>query len=858
MFLKLFSYFFNRKIYKKFSIMENIVREINNLEKYFVNFSDIDLKNNTYRFRDLILSGKSIYDFLPEAFATVREASKRVFGIRHFDVQLLGGIVLNNGCIAEMKTGEGKTLTSTLPAYLNALVGKGVHIVTVNEYLAKRDSELNSKLFNFLDITVGLNLSGMSLIEKKKAYLADITYGTNNEYGFDYLRDNMVFSVDDKVQRDLYYAIIDEVDSILIDEARTPLVISGSIEFSFNLFNKINNIIPFLVKQDKEDNYCFKGSGDFVVDKKYKQIFLTERGILKVENLLVSNNLIDNSSSLYQSNNIMIMHYVISSLKAHFLYKRNVDYLVKNNQILIVDEHTGRIMHDRRWSDGLHQAIEAKENVYVNNENQSLASITFQNYFRLYKKLSGMTGTAITESLEFSSIYNLDTISIPTNKPIIRKDYSDLVYLTEKEKYNAIIEDIIYRKKINQPVLVGTISIEKSEYISSKLYKLGIEHNVLNAKFHKFEAGIISQAGKPSMVTIATNMAGRGTDIILGGNIFDEIYFLTNENNENINIIKNEWKVNHDLVVSLGGLHIIGTERHESRRIDNQLRGRSGRQGDPGSSRFYVSMDDSLMRIFISEKVVFFMRNIGINYGESIEHNFINKSIEKAQSKIENRNFDFRKQLLEYDDIVNEQRKIIYLKRNKLLFSVNLSKYISKLILKVVNLIVINIFSNKKKYIVDDYVKKLKLIYNILINDFNIKFFYDYKYGVDVNNLKLLILKSIDLMFKEKEKILGEILFLKVNKNVMLYSLDYFWKEYLYSIDSLKESINLYSYAQIDPIQEYKIQSYKLFSNMLKNFNYQSLVSINKIIEEHDINFIKENIDNQRFFDKFNIKLFFN
>ncbi len=838
--------------------MEEIVQKVNNLEKYFVNFSDIDLKNNTYRFKDFLLSGKNIYDFLPEAFATVREASKRVFGIRHFDVQLLGGIVLNNGCIAEMKTGEGKTLTSTLPAYLNALIGKGVHVVTVNDYLAKRDSEFNGKLFNFLGLTVGLNLSGMSLIEKKKAYLSDITYGTNNEYGFDYLRDNMALSVDDKVQRSLYYAIIDEVDSILIDEARTPLIISGTMEYSSDLYIKVNNIVPFLVKQDKEDNDYFRGKGDFVVDGKYRQIFLTERGILKVESLLIKNNLVNDCISLYETNNVVIMHYVISSLKAHFLYKRNVDYLVRGNQILIVDEHTGRIMPDRRWSDGLHQAIEAKEHVNINNESQPLASITFQNYFRLYNKLSGMTGTAITEASEFSSIYNLDTVSIPTNKPLIRNDYSDLVYLTEKEKYDAIINDIIYRRKINQPVLVGTVSIEKSEFISSKLSELGIEHNILNAKFHEFEAGIISQAGKSSMITIATNMAGRGTDIILGGNLIDEIYFLENKNDENINFIKSKWKLDHDLVVSLGGLHIIGTERHESRRIDNQLIGRSGRQGDPGSSRFYVSMDDSLIKIFVSEKIIFLMKNIGINYGESMEHNFINKAIERAQIKIENRNFDFRKQLLEYDDVVNEQRKIVYLKRNKLLFSVNLNKYVDKLIIKVVNLIFIYVFIENKNIILSNYMDKFKTINDILINDFNINILFDFKCSLNINSFKKLVLNSMNTMYLNKKNILGMNLFLNLVRNVLLHSLDYFWKEYLYSVESLKDSIHLYSYAQIDPIQEYKIKSYELFSNMLKNFSYQSLVSINKIIENNEICFIEKHVGSKDLFNKFNIKLYFN
>ncbi len=810
MFIKLFSYLFGNKNQKIILKFEKVVSKINSLEKEYINYTNDELKNNTSKFKDLLLSGKNLDMIITHVYANVREAIKRVFGIRLFDVQLLGALILNANCIAEMKTGEGKTITATLPAYLNALLGKGVHVVTVNDYLAKRDAIYNSKLFNFLGLKVGLNLPGMSLLEKKIAYLADITYGTNNEYGFDYLKDNMVFSKNDKVQRKkLYYAILDEVDSILIDEARTPLVISGSVKENSDLYFKINKIIPCLIREYKYDSNG--NSGDFVVDEKFRHVFLTEKGITKVENLLFRNCILNKDDKLYTPNNIKIMHCIITSLKAYYLYKKNVDYLVENNSVIIIDEHTGRIVKDRRWSDGLHQAIEAKENVDIKDETNILSSITFQNYFRLYEKLCGMTGTAMTESSEFSYIYGLDTFSIPTNKPMIRQDYSDLVFITEKEKINSIIEDIKFRQSRRQPVLVGTISIDKSEMIASILNRIGIKFNILNAKFHSLEANIISQAGKLDAVTIATNMAGRGTDIILGGNYYNDIKNISNK--DNLDTLKLNWKKCHDLVVKLGGLHVIGAERHESRRIDNQLRGRSGRQGDPGSSRFYVSMEDNLMRVFSSEKIIFFMRKLGVKYGDSIEHYWITKSIENAQRRIENRNFDIRKQLLEYDNIYNDQRKIIFYKRDSFLYSENISIIFRNIIDKVI----INLINNFNQD------KKLFLKY---CNDLNILLNFSYKCNnLNNKNLKKIILDEILFLFNKRLKYFGLKILNNKIREILLVTLDLFWREYLYAIENLKEGIYLRSYAQKNPKQEYKIESFKMFSMMFNDF-YHEVVKI--------------------------------
>ncbi len=810
MFIKLFSYIFGNKDKKRIDFFNELVCKINDLEKKFVNYSDSDLKNNTIKYRNFLFKNNKINDlFIINVFSNIRESIKRVLGIRLFDVQLLGSISLYYGYIIEMKTGEGKSITATLPAYLYSLFSKGVHIVTVNDYLAKRDYDNHKLLFNFLGINIGINLNGMSINNKKISYLSDITYGTNNEFAFDYLKDNMVFSIKDKVQRRyLYYSILDEIDSILIDEARTPLIVSGNDEYDSNFYYKCKDIVLKLkVSCDKNDKY-----GDFVVDKKLNQVFLTEKGIIRIEELCILNNIISKEEVFYSSKNIDIMYYIISLLKAFYLYKKNVDYLIKDNKVFIIDEYTGRISPDRRWSDGLHQAIEVKENVEIQKESKILASITFQNYFRLYYKICGMTGTAVTEASEFYSIYGLDTVVIPTNKPNIRIDYDDLVYLTEEEKINAIISDIKLKNKIGQPVLVGTISVEKSEILSKKLFKCGIKHKVLNAKYHMFEASIISQAGKYKSVTISTNMAGRGTDIILGGNLYNEILKIKNKLNSKNKIkkIKKNWIIDHNLVVSLGGLYVIGTEKHESRRLDNQLRGRSGRQGDPGSSQFYISMEDDLMVMFSNKNIIYFMRQFGLKYGDYIKHPLVTNCIENAQKKIENRNFEIRKQLLEYDDIYNNQRKIIYLKRNKVLYS-------NKIILNI--FIVIKKVVKKLIYYFNNNYKKFLRYYNYInINFINLNF-------IDSNYVKIcnFLLNKINIFYNKFKLVFGKKIINDLQKNIMLKTLDFFWKEYLYSIDNLKEGINLCVYAQKDPNQEYKIESFNLFINMLDCYYYETL-----------------------------------
>lgn len=815
---------YNNQILKN---MYNIVDLINKIEPDFKNLSDSQLKNKTLEFRTRIDKGEKLNNLIIEAFATVREASKRIFHMRHFDVQILGGIVLHQCGIAEMRTGEGKTLTSTLPAYLNALTKKGVHIVTVNDYLAQRDAKDNEILFSFLGMKVGVNLSYMNPIEKRKAYLADITYGTNNEYGFDYLKDNMVLCSKDRVQRKLHYALIDEVDSILIDEARTPLIISEPTEENSEMYIKINKIIPYLIRQEKEDSDTFQGKGHFSVDEKSRQVYLTERGLNNIENLFIQYNLMHSGESLYSPKNIILIHHVISALRAHVLFKKNIDYIVKNKKIIIVDEHTGRIMHGRRWSDGLHQAIEAKEFVEVQNENQTLASITFQNYFRLYEKLAGMTGTAETESHEFKEIYKLNTFVIPTNKPMIRRDFSDLIYMTEKEKQYAIIQDIKKRTKIGQPILVGTISIKKSEIISRFLKKIGIKHNILNAKFHAKEAEIIAQAGKPNAVTIATNMAGRGTDIVLGGCWKAELQNLKNPTKTKIKKIKSNWKIRHAWVLSLGGLHIIGTERHESRRIDNQLRGRAGRQGDPGSSRFYLSMEDSMMRIFASEKILFMMKKLGMKEHESIEHHWVNKAIENAQKKVENYNFEIRKQLLEYDNVTNEQRKVIYSERNQLLEISDMKDIIENMRYNVFTKLIdkyIHSFSEKenfailKKILKDDFNLDISITNLITKNKrINKKILYNY------------ILKKNKKYFLKKEKFFGKDKIRFLEKKVILKTLDSLWKEHLMSMEYLRQGIHLRGYAQKDPKQEYKRESFMMFNTMLDTLNYEIIKTLSNI-----------------------------
>ncbi|MEN4768748.1 preprotein translocase subunit SecA [Duffyella gerundensis] len=809
--------------------MRKVVETINKMEPEFVKLSDEQLKAKTDEFRARLAKGTALEELIPEAFATVREASKRVFNMRHFDVQLLGGMVLNNRCIAEMRTGEGKTLTATLPAYLNALTGKGVHVITVNDYLAQRDAENNRPLFEFLGLSIGINLPNMPAPAKREAYAADITYGTNNEYGFDYLRDNMAFSPEERVQRKLNYALVDEVDSILIDEARTPLIISGPAEDSSELYIKVNKIIPHLIRQEKEDSDTFQGEGHFSVDEKARQVHLTERGLVAIEELLVSEGIMEEGESLYSPTNIMLMHHVTAALRSHVLFTRDVDYIVKDGEVIIVDEHTGRTMQGRRWSDGLHQAIEAKEGVEIQNENQTLASITFQNYFRLYDKLAGMTGTADTEAFEFSSIYKLDTIVVPTNRPMVRKDLPDLVYMTEKEKIDAIIEDIRERTANGQPVLVGTISIEKSEVVSNELTRAGIKHNVLNAKFHAREADIVAQAGQPGAVTIATNMAGRGTDIVLGGSWQSEIAELADPTPEQIAKIKADWQVRHDAVLASGGLHIIGTERHESRRIDNQLRGRAGRQGDQGSSRFYLSMEDALMRIFASDRVSNMMRKLGMKPGEAIEHPWVTKAIANAQRKVESRNFDIRKQLLEYDDVANDQRRAIYSQRNELLDVSDVSETIN------------SIREDVLKTTIDTYIppQSLEEMWDVagleerLRNDFDLDLpiaqWLDKEPDLHEETLRERIMSEAIKAYAAKEEIVGTEMMRNFEKGIMLQTLDSLWKEHLAAMDYLRQGIHLRGYAQKDPKQEYKRESFAMFGAMLESLKYEVISTLSKV-----------------------------
>ncbi|MEZ8435957.1 preprotein translocase subunit SecA [Vibrio splendidus] len=809
--------------------LRKIVKEINNYEPTFEALSDEELKAKTVEFRERLDKGESLDQLLPEAFATVREASKRVYGMRHFDVQMIGGMVLNAGQIAEMRTGEGKTLTATLPAYLNALPSKGVHVITVNDYLAKRDAETNRPLFEFLGMTVGVNVANMAPPEKKEAYQADILYGTNNEFGFDYLRDNMAFRAEDRVQRERFFAVVDEVDSILIDEARTPLIISGPAEDSSDLYTRINTLIPSLERQDKEDSEEYRGEGHYTMDEKSKQVHLTENGQEFVEELMVKNGLMEEGDTLYSPTNISLLHHVNAALRAHVLFEKNVDYIVtEEGEVVIVDEHTGRTMPGRRWSEGLHQAVEAKEGVKIQNENQTLASITFQNFFRLYEKLSGMTGTADTEAFEFQSIYGLETVVIPTNKPMVRNDMPDVVYRTEEDKFNAIIEDIKDRVAAGQPSLVGTVSIEKSELLSNALKKAKIKHNVLNAKFHEMEAEIVAQAGMPSAVTIATNMAGRGTDIVLGGSWQAQIEKLDNPTKEQIDKIKADWRVVHDTVLESGGLHIIGTERHESRRIDNQLRGRSGRQGDAGSSRFYLSMEDSLLRIFTSDRMAGLIQS-GMDEGEAIESKMLSRSIEKAQRKVEGRNFDIRKQLLEYDDVANDQRKVVYELRDELMSSDDISEMIEH---------------NREDVlasVIDEYIAPQSLedmwdiagLQDSLKNDFDLDF--DIQGWLDEDDklyeeaLRERILGMAVDSYKQKEEVVGAQVLRNFEKSVMLQTLDGLWKEHLAAMDHLRQGIHLRGYAQKNPKQEYKRESFELFEGLLDVLKTDVVTILSKV-----------------------------
>ena len=748
----------------------------------------------------------------------------------HYDVQLFGGVVLHKGKIAEMATGEGKTLVATLPVFLNALAGKGVHMVTVNDYLARRDSEWMGPMYQFHGLTVDcIDRHQPNSDARRKAYMADITFGTNNEYGFDYLRDNMAFSPEERVQRKLHYALVDEVDSILIDEARTPLIISGPAEDSSEMYRKVNKIIPHLIRQEKEDSDTFTGEGHFSVDEKARQVNLTERGLVLIEELLVQEGIMDEGESLYSPTNIMLMHHVTAALRAHALFTRDVDYIVKDGEVIIVDEHTGRTMQGRRWSDGLHQAVEAKEGVEIQNENQTLASITFQNYFRLYEKLAGMTGTADTEAFEFSSIYKLDTVVVPTNRPMIRKDMADLVYMTEAEKIQAIIEDIKTRTAAGQPVLVGTISIEKSEVVSRELTKAGIKHNVLNAKFHASEADIVAQAGYPSAVTIATNMAGRGTDIMLGGSWQAEVAALENPTPEQIEKIKADWQVRHDAVLAAGGLHIIGTERHESRRIDNQLRGRAGRQGDAGSSRFYLSMEDALMRIFASDRVSGMMRKLGMKPGEAIEHPWVTKAIANAQRKVESRNFDIRKQLLEYDDVANDQRRAIYTQRNELLDVSDVSETINSIREDVFKATIdahIPPQSLEEMWDIEGLQERLKNDFDL---DLPIKEWLDKEPELHEETLRERILQSAVETYQRKEEVVGAEMMRHFEKGVMLQTLDSLWKEHLAAMDYLRQGIHLRGYAQKDPKQEYKRESFSMFAAMLESLKYEVISTLSKV-----------------------------
>ena len=821
--------------------LRKIVKQINAMEPQFEALSDQELQAKTAEYRQRLEQGETLEQLLPEAFATVREASRRVFGMRHFDVQLIGGMVLNSNRIAEMKTGEGKTLTATLPAYLNALTGRGVHVVTVNDYLAKRDAEANRPLFAFLGMTVDCNVPGMDASQKRDAYAADITYGTNNEFGFDYLRDNMAFSPEQRVQRPLNYALVDEVDSVLIDEARTPLIISGPAEDSSAMYTQINKLIPLLVKQDKEDSEEYTGDGHYTVDEKNRQALLTENGQIFVEELLKKEGLLAEDDSLFSATNISLLHHVNAGLRAHTLFERNVDYIVQKDEIVIVDEHTGRTMPGRRWSDGLHQAVEAKEGVKIQNENQTLASITFQNYFRLYDKLAGMTGTADTEAFEFQQIYGLDTVVIPTNKPMVRKDMGDLVYLTAQEKYAAIVQDIRECVKRGQPVLVGTVSIENSELLSGILTKENIPHKVLNAKFHAMEAEIVAQAGQTGAVTIATNMAGRGTDIVLGGNWQAEIAQLENPSSEQIAELKAAWQVRHDEVLAAGGLHIIGTERHESRRIDNQLRGRSGRQGDPGSSRFYLSMEDTLMRIFASDRVTGMMKKLGMEEGEAIEHPWVTKAIENAQRKVEGRNFDIRKNLLEFDDVANDQRKVVYEQRNELLDTGDISE--------TIHVIRDDVYGA----IIDEYIppQSLEEMWDVpglearLKSDFALDLPLQQWLAEDdklyEEKLRERILDEATKLYAHKEELVGKEVLRNFEKAVMLQTLDGLWKEHLAAMDHLRQGIHLRGYAQKNPKQEYKRESFDLFTQMLETLKRDVVSILSRVqVQERDVEAMEE------------------
>lgn len=802
---------------------QKTVKKINEIEVSISALSDTELKAKTDEFRARLEQDETLDSLIVEAFAVVREAGVRALGMRHFDVQLIGGMVLHDGRIAEMKTGEGKTLVATLSAYLNALPGKGVHMVTVNDYLAERDSQWMGQLFAFLGMTTGVIVNSMSPEQRREAYAADITYGTNNEFGFDYLRDNMAFGVEDKVQRELHYAIVDEVDSILIDEARTPLIISGPTDDKSDLYIKLNELVKDLTEEVESQE-----GGEYTVDEKSKQVFLTELGHEKIEELLTSSGLLSENESLYDATNIGLMHHVYAALRASALYHKDVDYIIQNGQVVIVDEFTGRTMPGRRWGEGLHQAVEAKEGVKIQSENQTMASITFQNYFRMYDKLSGMTGTADTEAFEFQQIYGLEVIVIPTHRGMAREDAGDLIYLTAKEKYEAVIEDIedCYQRK--QPVLVGTTSIEVSEYISSSLTKKKVPHEVLNAKQHEREAQIIANAGALGAVTIATNMAGRGTDIVLGGKSEDES--------------SEVWQKKHQAVLDAGGLRVIGTERHESRRIDNQLRGRSGRQGDPGASRFYLSLEDSLMRIFASERVSGLMQKLGLEKGESIEHPWVSKAIENAQRKVEGHNFDIRKQLLQYDDVANDQRRVIYDQRNEIMEASDIADTIVSIREDVVNQLIdvyIPAQSIEEQWDIAGLQAALEDEFSCKLN---IQELLDTDDSLHEDSLRELILKTISDDYAKKEILAGAEVLRHFEKSVMLQTLDSLWRDHLGAMEHLRQGIHLRGYAQKDPKQEYRREAFELFTSLLDTLKRDvvQLVTKVQVRAEEDVQAVDE------------------
>lgn len=812
----------NQRILKR---LERTVEQVNTWETECHKWSDEVLKDKTADFKNRLTQGETLDDLLPEAFAVVREAGRRVFNMRHFDVQLLGGMVLHQGRIAEMHTGEGKTLMATLAAYLNALTGKGVHIVTINDYLAKRDAEWMGQLYRFLGLSVGVIVHGLTNEQKKAAYGADITYGTNNEFGFDYLRDNMAFTLEERVQRPLHYAIVDEVDSILIDEARTPLIISGPAEDSSALYQKMDTLSRHLIKQDAPE-----GPGDFAVDEKQKQILLTEEGHTHAEALMVEAGMLEADQSLYDAANILLLHHLHAALRANTLFQKDVDYIVHQDQIVIVDEHTGRTMQGRRWSEGLHQAIEAKEKVRILPENQTLASITFQNYFRLYEKISGMTGTADTEAYEFQQIYGLEVVVIPSNKVNCRQDLSDLVYLSQDAKFKAIIEDVQDCLSRKQPVLVGTASIETSEYLSDLMKQKAIPHRVLNAKFHEQEAEIVAEAGRPGTVTIATNMAGRGTDIVLGGSLESEwLKWSSDTPVEEKERIQKAWQERHDAVVAVGGLHVIGSERHESRRIDNQLRGRCGRQGDPGSTRFYLSIDDNLMRIFSSPNLKSMMLRLGLEADQAIESRMVTRAIEGAQRKVEARNFDIRKQLLQYDDVANEQRKVIYEQRTELMQAHSVSEIVAALFQDVISDLVqshMPVYTIKEEWQLDELQKCLQEDFQLEIDVHGavdgVEFF-------DQSNFIHEVQDKIYKAYLNKEPPVESEIRNALERSLLLQVLDTEWKEHLVAMDHLRQGIHLRGYAQKDPKQEYKREAFTLFEAMLERFKVRVVSTLSSL-----------------------------